>query len=204
MAVPGLPSLDLLRGFVAVGRRMSITLAARDLFLTQSAVSRQIHALEAQLGVPLFTRGHRSIAFTPEGERLFRSADAAIRQLHDAVGELATQRRGALIAIEGRTPLKEYADKGTPIGAPVTSALLQTIFASKGPLHDGAVIVREDTIANAETGHRSITPGHLAYLSHAIGGPVRWDPAAEQVVGNDEAQKQLMSLPYRGEWTLGG
>lgn len=66
------------------------------------------------------------------------------------------------------------------------------------------VLSREDTIANAETGHRSITPGHLAYLSHAIGGPVRWDPAAEQVVGNDEAQKQLMSLPYRGEWTLGG
>lgn len=99
MAVPGLPSLDLLRGFVAVGRRMSITLAARDLFLTQSAVSRQIHALEAQLGVPLFTRGHRSIAFTPEGERLFRSADAAIRQLHDAVGELATQRRARPVTL---------------------------------------------------------------------------------------------------------
>ena len=99
MAVPGLPSLDLLRGFVAVGRRMSITLAARDLFLTQSAVSRQIHALEAQVGVPLFTRGHRSIAFTPEGERLFRSADAAIRQLHDAVGELATQRRARPVTL---------------------------------------------------------------------------------------------------------
>ena len=35
-----LPSLDLVRGFVAVGRRMSMTLAAEDLFITQSAVSR--------------------------------------------------------------------------------------------------------------------------------------------------------------------
>jgi LysR family transcriptional regulator, glycine cleavage system transcriptional activator len=43
-----LPSLDLLRGFVAVGRRMSITLAAQDLFLTQSAVSREILALEGR------------------------------------------------------------------------------------------------------------------------------------------------------------
>lgn len=83
-----LPSLDLIRGFVAVGRRMSITLAAQDLFLTQSAVSRQIHALETGLGVRLLVRGHRSIAFTPEGERLFRSADGAVQQLQDVLGEV--------------------------------------------------------------------------------------------------------------------
>lgn len=81
-----LSSLDLLRGFVAVGRRMSITRAAEDLCITQSAVSRQISTLETMLGVKLLTRGHRSIAFTPEGERLFRSADSAVQQLQDAVG----------------------------------------------------------------------------------------------------------------------
>jgi LysR family glycine cleavage system transcriptional activator len=81
-------SLDLIRGFVAVGRRMSITLAAQDLCLTQSAVSRQIHALEAHLGVKLLVRGYRSIAFTAEGERLFRSADGAVQQLQDVLGEL--------------------------------------------------------------------------------------------------------------------
>ena len=83
-----LPSLDLVRGFVAVGRRMSITVAATDLCLTQSAVSRQIHALEDHLGLKLFVRGHRSIAFTPEGERLFRSADGAFQQLQDVLGDL--------------------------------------------------------------------------------------------------------------------
>ena len=83
-----LASLDLVRGFVAVGRRMSITHAADDLCLTQSAVSRQIAALEAHLGVRLFTRGYRAIAFTPEGERLFRSADGAVQQLQDVMGEL--------------------------------------------------------------------------------------------------------------------
>jgi DNA-binding transcriptional LysR family regulator len=84
-----LASLDLVRGFVAVGRRMSVTHAAEDLCLTQSAVSRQVAALESQLGVRLFARGYRSIAFTPEGERLFRSADAAVQQLQDAMGELS-------------------------------------------------------------------------------------------------------------------
>jgi LysR family glycine cleavage system transcriptional activator len=84
-----LPSLDLIRGFVAVGRRMSITLAAEDLFLTQSAVSRQVIALEDALGVKLLNRGYRSIRFTAEGERFFRIADSALQQLQDGVDALA-------------------------------------------------------------------------------------------------------------------
>jgi DNA-binding transcriptional LysR family regulator len=86
MATPlaRLAPLDLIRGFVAVGRRMSVTLAAEDLGLTQSAVSRQIHSLEDALGVSLFHRGYRAISFTPAGERLFRTADGVVRQLQDA------------------------------------------------------------------------------------------------------------------------
>jgi LysR family transcriptional regulator, glycine cleavage system transcriptional activator len=61
-------------------------LAAQDLCITQSAVSRQIRSLERMLGTRLFTRGHRSITFTPAAERLFRSADSAVQQLQDAVG----------------------------------------------------------------------------------------------------------------------
>ena len=87
-----LPSLDLVRGFVAVGRRMSITLAAEDLFLTQSAVSRQIIALEEALGVKLLNRGYRSIRFTGEGERFFHVADSALQQLQDGVNALASGR----------------------------------------------------------------------------------------------------------------
>lgn len=83
-----LPPLGLLRSFVAVGRRMSITLAAQDLCLTQSALSRQVQALEASLGCRLLVRGHRSIEFTGEGRRLFRSADAMLEQLGDVVASL--------------------------------------------------------------------------------------------------------------------
>ncbi len=90
-----LASLDLIRGFVAVGRRMSITLAAEDLCLTQSALSRQVHALEDLLGIALFKRGYRSISFTPEGERLFRTADTAVQQLQD-VFETLNQPQGRM------------------------------------------------------------------------------------------------------------
>jgi LysR family glycine cleavage system transcriptional activator len=92
MSVPllKLPPLDFLRGFVAVGRRMSVTLAADDLCLTQSAVSRQIHALEDVLRVKLLTRGYRSIGLTDEGEKLFRIADAALQQVQDVCGALTS------------------------------------------------------------------------------------------------------------------
>src|SRR3954468_8705177 len=83
-----LPSLDFLRGFEAAGRRLSFTLAAEELFLTQSALSRQVKALEDALGVPLFVRSHRALALTPAGAvfhrevtehllALARAADAA-------------------------------------------------------------------------------------------------------------------------------
>jgi LysR family transcriptional regulator, glycine cleavage system transcriptional activator len=83
-----LPSLDLLRGFVAVGRCMSVTAAARELAITQPALSRQIRALEDALGCTLFERRHRGLAFTPEGARLFRTADAWLEQLGEAVESL--------------------------------------------------------------------------------------------------------------------
>ncbi|MFT2598373.1 LysR family transcriptional regulator, partial [Escherichia coli] len=67
---------------------MSITLAAQDLHVTQSAVSRQIRALEAHLGVPLLLRGFRSVSFTSEGAQLFRMADAWLSQLGDLTEQL--------------------------------------------------------------------------------------------------------------------
>ncbi len=64
------------------------------------------------------------------------------------------------------------------------------------------VLKRKECICPAETGHRSATPGHLAYLSHKLGRPVKWDAKEEKVVGDDEAQKLIMALPYRGDWKL--
>ncbi|BBB68502.1 LysR family transcriptional regulator [Undibacterium sp. YM2] len=76
-----LPPLDAIRGFVAVARRMSITVAAEDLCLTQSAVSRQIQSLEEHLGSKLLIRKHRAIALTPAGEQLLKLASPWLDQL---------------------------------------------------------------------------------------------------------------------------
>jgi DNA-binding transcriptional LysR family regulator len=66
-----LPSLDLLKGFEAVARHLSFTQAAAELFVTQSAVSRQVRQLEEHLGVRLFERRTRAVVLTEAGYRYY-------------------------------------------------------------------------------------------------------------------------------------
>src|SRR6185369_14177334 len=80
-ALRDLPSLDFLRGFEAAGRRLSFTLAAEELFVTQSALSRQIKALEDALGIALFVRRHRALALTPAGLAFHRDVTTALGAL---------------------------------------------------------------------------------------------------------------------------
>lgn len=84
-----LASLDPLRGFDAAARHQSITDAARELHLTQSAVSRQIAALESQIGCRLFLRRNRGLALTDAGQRLHTAVAATLQALDDAVASVA-------------------------------------------------------------------------------------------------------------------
>ena len=95
-----LPPLDALRAFEAAARHLSFTRAAGELFVTQSAVSKQVIALESALagrqsGVPggqgptrLFERKTRALALTAAGERLQRATEIAFAELRAAVAEL--------------------------------------------------------------------------------------------------------------------
>jgi LysR family glycine cleavage system transcriptional activator len=93
------PPLDAIRGFVAVVRRMSITLAAQDLCLTQSAISRQVKLLETHLGTPLLVRKHRSLALTDAGTKLFQLAGPWLDQLFEFSQALATRERTLPVTI---------------------------------------------------------------------------------------------------------
>jgi LysR family transcriptional regulator, glycine cleavage system transcriptional activator len=84
-------SLDLLRGFEAAARLLSFTTAASELFLTQSAVSRQVQQLEEQLGVKLFERRTRALVLTDAGERYYREVSKALNQLREATATLRAQ-----------------------------------------------------------------------------------------------------------------
>ena len=91
-----LPSLDLLKGFEAAARNLSFTKAAAELFVTQSAISRQVKTLEDQVGVELFRRRHRELLLTEAGQSLYKTAAEVLRLLRDATGRLQGSRRGML------------------------------------------------------------------------------------------------------------
>ncbi|SCG47228.1 DNA-binding transcriptional regulator, LysR family [Micromonospora echinaurantiaca] len=82
-------SLDVFR---TVARHGSITAAARELRYTQSAVSRQIAALEADLGVVLFDRLPRGVALTEPGRCLLPHAEAVLERLDTVHRELDALR----------------------------------------------------------------------------------------------------------------
>ena len=86
-----LPALDLLVGFEAAARHLSFTKAGEELFLTQSAVSRQIKDLEEQLGVELFQRRHRALALTDAGKSFYASAAQVLTTMRAATDRLRTQ-----------------------------------------------------------------------------------------------------------------
>lgn len=76
--------LQHLIGFIAVAKTKSFSKAAKKTFRTQPAISLQIKALEAELGVKLFSRtGHRQIALTEEGEIFFALASPLLNQFND-------------------------------------------------------------------------------------------------------------------------
>src|SRR6185436_18920255 len=85
------PSLDLLEGFKAAARHLSFTKAGEELFLTQSAVSRQIKDLEDQLGVALFQRRHRALALTEAGQQFYAAAAQVITVMRTATERLRAQ-----------------------------------------------------------------------------------------------------------------
>ena len=83
-----LPPLNFISGFEAAARNLSFTKAADELFITQSAVSKQVKALEEHLGVELFERRTRELALTVAGLQLYRTATELLDWLQEETDKL--------------------------------------------------------------------------------------------------------------------
>lgn len=77
------------------------------------------------------------------------SLSEVFNEIVDAVASLSRQKIGALIVIERETGLNEVVETGTRIDGKVSSDLLINIFIPNTPLHDGAVIIKDDKIKAA-------------------------------------------------------
>ncbi len=92
-----LPSISLLASFESAARLQSFTLAARELNLTQSAVSRHIKALEEQIGVLLFIRNRQNVSLTPAGENYARDIRQALSAIASASMALQVNPEGGTL-----------------------------------------------------------------------------------------------------------
>lgn len=77
-----------LKTFVTVAKHKSFTEAAKDLYIAQSAVSKQIRILEDELGVPLFIRESRFVDLTPAGKILYSEAVTILNQIDGAIDKV--------------------------------------------------------------------------------------------------------------------
>ena len=83
-----LPNLNAVKAFEAVARNGSVTGAARELAVTQGAVSRHVVALEQWLGIKLFTRRQRGVELNAKGATYFRALKGALDQVDFATRQL--------------------------------------------------------------------------------------------------------------------
>lgn len=91
-----LPPLNGLAIFEAAARHLSFTLAAKEICITQAAVSRQIRLVEDFLGHDLFVREHRKVALTPAGQRLFAAVDQGFEHIAQTASDIRRGIKGAL------------------------------------------------------------------------------------------------------------
>lgn len=80
---------------------------------------------------------------------LFKEEARLYKEITEACRALARRRIGALIVLERDVPLKTFVDSGTALDAELSSELLVTLFITRTPLHDGAVVIREGRVAAA-------------------------------------------------------
>ena len=91
----------------------------------------------------------KSIFISNKSQVYYKLDDSTINELVKGCFKMGNAKTGALIAIEGEIPLNEYIQSGISLDANVTEALLINIFEKNTPLHDGAVIIKDNKVKAA-------------------------------------------------------
>jgi diadenylate cyclase len=138
--------------FVLLGLQFAVSLLKMTLLGSLFGLLNDVFVLAV---IVLFQPEIRRLLLALGQNRLVRrfvsntAADQIVTEIADAVAELKRERVGALIAVERSTGLRSYAETGSLLQAKISRDLLVTIFYEKNPLHDGAVVIRNNRIEAA-------------------------------------------------------
>jgi uncharacterized protein (TIGR00159 family) len=141
---------------------------------------------------------------TPFATHAESELERTVDEISRAASHLSRIRYGALLVIERETGLQDYADRGVPLDATVTRQLLINIFFPNSPLHDGAVIVRNDRIMAASCvlplSDREVTDGKMGTRHRAAIGITEESDALAVVVSEETGG---ISLAHSGRLISG-
>lgn len=125
-----------------------------------------------------------------------RTLDLTAATVSRAAGAIAVAGHGALIVVERETGLGEIAESGVPIGAELSSELLQTIFTPPSPLHDGAAILRGGRVLAAGAvlplAETTVPDGRVGTRHRAAIGITEQSDALAIVVSEETGQIALV------------
>uniref|UniRef100_I5ASW4 Diadenylate cyclase n=1 Tax=Eubacterium cellulosolvens (strain ATCC 43171 / JCM 9499 / 6) TaxID=633697 RepID=I5ASW4_EUBC6 len=122
--------------------------------LSVAAITAVVIIFQPELRKVLEQMGHNTVyryfmLWNRSDDDNYRFSDHTINELVRASFEMGEVKTGALIVVERETRLDEFVKTGIPVDAVVTGQLLINIFEHNTPLHDGAVIIRNDRVAAA-------------------------------------------------------
>lgn len=168
------PDLRQLRAFVAVVEEGSFTLAARRIFVTQSAVSHSLRTLEEQLSCRLLDRTGKRVAVTAEGEVLLRRCKRVIFELEQASRDLDGLRRWGQTRIRIGAPhslchflipsvLREFRDC-FPRCEPIIEAGDTTVLLDRLAGADLDLVVGLKPRGKGDEGYRPMFKDRLAFV----------------------------------------
>jgi len=173
------PSLNALRAFEAVARTGRVTLAADELHVTHSAVSRQVKALEQSLGVRLFEGPKHRLQLTAAGRELAPALSAAFDQIADAVRRVGEDGEDLHVAVNASISVKWLIPRLAAFQAAHPRIRLQLAeLAPHAIAHRGAqAVVR--IVPTSRLAEPNVTP----FIRNAL-GPVM-SPALAARIGPD-------------------
>ncbi|MCS7245176.1 MAG: diadenylate cyclase CdaA [candidate division WOR-3 bacterium] len=152
------------------------------------------------------------ILFQPEIRRLLASIGQSrilraltkgpkvpIDEIIEACYRISERGYGALIVIQNRMSLQDYLEEGIEIDAKLSSYLIESIFYPENPLHDGAIVIKEDRIlsASVKLPRSSKLPDPLLGTRHEAAVGITEISDAISIVVSEE--RQTVRLAFKGE-----
>jgi LysR family glycine cleavage system transcriptional activator len=192
-----LPSLNALRAFEAMARTARATLAAEELNVTHSAVSRQVKALEAQLEVRLFQGPKHRLTLTPAGQELLPALTDAFDGIAAAVRRLKSDGEDLHVAVNASISVKWLIPRLGDFAArhPEIRLHLEEL-PSQATSHRGADAVVRIALA-ARLADPLVTPFIQNYT-----GPVMTPALAERFAADPLSAPRLGSQSHPQGWAI--